>query len=120
MSRVSTERLRGAWRAASCDALQEIVAGNPSWRVRNAWPYGDPYVLEQLWQRLRIGAVIHEVRGGRKFDFDVAAAGEDRVAFTQEWTQAAARLPPGAASHPGTRRADPCSRGFSSESPSRA
>ena len=40
----------------------------------NAWPYGDLYVLEQLWQRLGIDEVIAEVCGGRKFDFDVERA----------------------------------------------
>src|SRR5271165_4316491 len=37
-------------------APEEIVAENPSWQVVNAWPYGDLYVLEQLWRRLGIGA----------------------------------------------------------------
>ena len=40
----------------------------------NAWPYGDLYVLEQLWRRLGIGEVIAEVCGARKFDFDVERA----------------------------------------------
>ncbi|MGH8650686.1 MAG: hypothetical protein ACREYE_00245, partial [Gammaproteobacteria bacterium] len=31
---------------------EEIIAEDPAWRVCNAWPYGDIYVLEQLWQRL--------------------------------------------------------------------
>ncbi len=26
----------------------EIVADNPDWRLLDAWPYGDVYVLEQL------------------------------------------------------------------------
>jgi hypothetical protein len=42
--------------------------------VVNAWPYGDLYVLEQLWRRLGIGEVIAEVCGARKFDFDVERA----------------------------------------------
>ena len=71
----STERLRRLARSIlrRC-APEEIVAENPSWQVVNAWPYGDLYVLEQLWRRLGIGAVIHEVCGGRKFDFDVERA----------------------------------------------
>jgi len=71
----STERLRRLARSIlrRC-APEEIVAENPSWRVVNAWPYGDLYVLEQLWGRLGIGEVIAEVCGGRKFDFDVERA----------------------------------------------
>ena len=40
----------------------------------NAWPYGDLYVLEQLWRRLGIGEVIAQICGGRKFDFDIERA----------------------------------------------
>ncbi len=71
----STERLRRLARSIlrRC-APEEIVAENPSWQVVNAWPYGDLYVLEQLWRRLGIGEVIGEVCGGRKFDFDVERA----------------------------------------------
>ena len=71
----STERLRRLARSIlrRC-APEEIVAENPAWQVVNAWPYGDLYVLEQLWQRLGIGEVIAEVSGGRKFDFDVERA----------------------------------------------
>jgi Transposase DDE domain len=71
----STERLRRLARSIlrRC-APEEIVAENPAWQVVNAWPYGDLYVLEQLWRRLGIGDVIHEVCGGRKFDFDVERA----------------------------------------------
>ncbi|EAR23252.1 IS1634 family transposase [Nitrococcus mobilis] len=35
-------------------APEEIVAEQPDWRLVEAWPYGDVYVLEQLWQRLGI------------------------------------------------------------------
>jgi hypothetical protein len=71
----STERLRRLARSIlrHC-APEEIVAENPSWQVVNAWPYGDLYVLEQLWQRLGIGEVIAEIGGGRRFDFDVERA----------------------------------------------
>jgi hypothetical protein len=71
----STERLKRLARGIlrRC-APEEIVAENPSWQVVNAWPYGDLYVLEQLWQRLGIGEVIHEVCGARKFDFEVERA----------------------------------------------
>src|ERR1017187_10432608 len=52
----STERLRRLARSIlrRC-APEEIVAENPSWQVVNDWPYGDLYVLEQLWRRLGIG-----------------------------------------------------------------
>ena len=58
----STERLKRLARSIlrRC-APEEIVAENPSWQVVNAWPYGDLYVLEQLWRRLGIGEVVHEV-----------------------------------------------------------
>ena len=73
----TTERLRRLGRSIlrRC-APEEIVAENPSWQVVNAWPYGDLYVLEQLWRRLGIGEVVAEVCGGRKFDFDVERARE--------------------------------------------
>ncbi len=71
----STERLRRLARSIlrRC-APEEIVAQDPAWQVLNAWPYGDLYVLEQLWERLGIGEVIAEVCGARKFDFDVERA----------------------------------------------
>lgn len=71
----STERLRRLARSIlrRC-APEEIVAENPAWQLLSAWPYGDLYVLEQLWRRLGIGEVIAEVCGGRKFDFDVERA----------------------------------------------
>ena len=55
----NTERLRRMARSIlrRC-APEEIVAENPSWQVVNARPYGDLYVLEQLWQRLGIGEEI--------------------------------------------------------------
>jgi hypothetical protein len=33
-------------------APEEIVSARPDWTLRDAWPYGDLYVLEQLWQRI--------------------------------------------------------------------
>jgi hypothetical protein len=33
-------------------APEEIVAERPGWTLLDAWPYGDLYVLEQLWQRI--------------------------------------------------------------------
>jgi Transposase DDE domain len=37
-------------------APEEIIAVRPDWTLRDAWPYGDLYVLEQLWQRLGMPA----------------------------------------------------------------
>lgn len=71
----STERLRRLAKSIlrRC-APEEIVADNPDWQVVNAWDHGDLYVLEQLWRRLGIPAVLAEVLAGRKFDFDVERA----------------------------------------------
>ena len=33
-------------------APEEIVAAHSDWTLVDAWPYGDLYVLEQLWQRI--------------------------------------------------------------------
>lgn len=33
-------------------APEEIVATHPDWKLRDAWPYGDLYVLEQLWRQI--------------------------------------------------------------------
>jgi hypothetical protein len=53
---------------------EEIVAQEPDWRLVDAWPYGDLYVLEALWRRLGIADVIeHHVRH-RKLDFSVERA----------------------------------------------
>ncbi len=55
-------------------APEEIVAQDASWRLVNAWPYGDIHVLEALWHRLGIAEVIAEAAGRRKFDFPVERA----------------------------------------------
>jgi len=48
---------------------EEIVAEHPEWRLVDAWPYGDVYVLEQLWRRVGFDAVLAEVLGRRKVTF---------------------------------------------------
>lgn len=53
---------------------EEVIAENPTWQLLNAWPYGDVYVLEQLWGRLGIAEVIAEVVGKRKLGFAVERA----------------------------------------------
>jgi hypothetical protein len=87
---------------------EEIVAANPDWRVCNAWPYGDLYVLEALWRRIGIDAVIAEVLAGRKFDFDVeralfamvanrALAPASKLYCYEQWLREEVRLEGGAA-----------------------
>jgi hypothetical protein len=70
-----TERLRklakSILRRCSPD---EIVADEPGWRVVDAWPYGDIYVLEALWKRLGIGEVITKQASSRKFEYSVERA----------------------------------------------
>ena len=51
-----------------------MVAGDASWNLIDAWPYGDLYVLEQLWRRLGFDEVIAEVLGKRKLGFEVERA----------------------------------------------
>jgi len=55
-------------------APEEIVAQDAQWQLVDAWPYGDLYVLETLWQRLGIAEVIGETAGVRCFDFAVERA----------------------------------------------
>ncbi len=53
---------------------EEVVAEDASWNLIDAWPYGDLYVLEQLWRRLGFVEVITEVLGKRKLGFAVERA----------------------------------------------
>ena len=53
---------------------EEVVAQDASWKLVEAWLYGDLYVLEQLWHRLGFGEVITEVLGKRKLGFAVERA----------------------------------------------
>jgi hypothetical protein len=47
-------------------APEEILAVRPEWQLRDAWPYGDLYVLEALWQQLglpeRLAALTQDDR----------------------------------------------------------
>jgi len=52
----------------------EIVDAGGDWRLVCAWPYGDVYVLEALWQRLGIAEVIRGQAGARRLGFDVERA----------------------------------------------
>ncbi|MGH9896658.1 MAG: IS1634 family transposase, partial [bacterium] len=53
---------------------EEVVAEDPRWQLLDAWPYGDIYVLEELWGRLGMAEVIGEVLEGRRFGFAVERA----------------------------------------------
>lgn len=71
----NTERLRRLAKSIlrRC-APEEILAEHPEWQLLEAWPHGDLYVLEALWERVGIPQVLSEVLAGRKFDFDVERA----------------------------------------------
>lgn len=70
-----TERLRKLAKSIlrRCSP-EEIVAGDPNWRVIDAWSYGAVYVLEQIWKRLGIVRIISEKASARKLGFDVERA----------------------------------------------
>ncbi|MBR9910616.1 MAG: IS1634 family transposase [Gammaproteobacteria bacterium] len=53
---------------------EEIASEDSGWRLVDAWPYGDLYVLEALWRRLGIDQVLNEVLAHRKYDFPVERA----------------------------------------------
>ena len=53
---------------------EEIVAEDPSWKLVDAWPYGDLYVFEALWRRLGLAEILETQAKGRKFDFSVERA----------------------------------------------
>ncbi len=42
-------------------APEELVAGREDWKLLDAWPYGDIYVLEQLWARLGMHKLLPKV-----------------------------------------------------------
>jgi hypothetical protein len=70
-----TERLRRLARSIlrRCSP-EEILAADPGWRLVCAWPYGDVYVLEQIWQRLGIDSIVREQARGRRLGFDAERA----------------------------------------------
>jgi len=71
----TAERLRNLARSIlkRCDP-QEIVQHSTQWRLVDAWPYGPLYVLEALWQRLGLAAIIADQLKGRHLDFPVERA----------------------------------------------
>jgi hypothetical protein len=42
-------------------APEDLIKGQQGWKVVNAWPYGDIYVLEQLWARLGMQELLPKV-----------------------------------------------------------
>ena len=71
-----TERLRKL--AASilrrCSAEDIEASSGGDLRLVCAWPYGDVYVLQALWQRLGIDQVIRSQAHSRRLGFDVERA----------------------------------------------
>lgn len=55
-------------------APEELETSSSPWKLVDAWPYGDVYVLEQLWERLGIRAGIERAAAGRRFDFSLERA----------------------------------------------
>jgi hypothetical protein len=53
---------------------EEVLAAVPEWRLVDAWPYGDVYVLDALWRRLGIAGIVEKLSAGRKFGFSVERA----------------------------------------------
>jgi len=53
---------------------EEIVAEDPNWRVEDAWPYGDLFALERLWERLGLAEIVRNQAKRRKVRFDVERA----------------------------------------------
>jgi hypothetical protein len=39
-------------------APEEMVAENPSWKVVDAWPFGDVYALEHLWSKVGLKKLL--------------------------------------------------------------
>lgn len=81
----------------------EIIADDPSWQLLDAWPHGDIHVLDTLWRRLGIDAVIAESLKGRKLDFPVeralfamvanrACAGSSKLYCYEQWLRDDVRI----------------------------
>lgn len=53
---------------------EEIAASSPGWRLLDAWPYGDVYVLDHLWRRLGIDDVIRAKTRNRRLKYECERA----------------------------------------------
>lgn len=40
---------------------EDLAHGNPGWTLLDAWPYGDVYVLEQLWAKIGLPQLLPEL-----------------------------------------------------------
>ena len=40
---------------------EDLVADSGNWKLLDAWPFGDIYVLEQLWAQLALPAMLPQV-----------------------------------------------------------
>lgn len=71
-----TDRLRRLARSIMrrCSTDEIVSAAGGHWKLVCAWPYGDVYALEAIWQRLGIGQVIQAQSGARRMGFDVERA----------------------------------------------
>jgi hypothetical protein len=82
---------------------EEIIAADSTWQLINAWPYGDAYVLQSLWEHLGIDQVIKEQTARRQFGFDMeralfamvanrALAPSSKLYCYEQWLQEDVRL----------------------------
>lgn len=83
---------------------EAIVADGPEWRLVCAWPYGDVYVLQALWERLGIGEILNAQAGARRLGFAVeralfamvanrACAPASKLYCFDQWLKEDARIP---------------------------
>ena len=100
----SAERLRQLARSilTRC-APEESVEPAPPWRLLDAWPLGALYVLEAIWQRLGIDAVIAQQLASPQVDCAVeralfamvanrACAPSSKLYGDQQWRRADVRI----------------------------
>lgn len=82
---------------------EEIIAADSTWQLINAWPYGDAYVLQSLWEQLGIDQIIKEQAAKRHFGFDMeralfamvanrALAASSKLYCYEQWLQEDVRL----------------------------
>ena len=77
----ATERLRRRARSIlkRCSP-EELIAADSTLTVADAWPYGDLYALQRLWERAGLPELIAEQAGSTPLEFSVERALFARVA----------------------------------------
>jgi len=55
-------------------APEELAGEVAGVRLVDAWPFGDQFVLDALWQRLGVDAIIRSLSGSRRLSFSVERA----------------------------------------------